>query len=83
MKPVNAIFIFSNKRIHFLSAIFSIKRYPLNECTRTAGGVSRKLAAFICHLSKTARQNQIFYDLPVWLLLIKIYVRVITASRKT
>lgn len=83
MKPVNVIFIFSNERIHFLSAIFSIKRYPLNECTRSASGVSRKLAAFIYHLRKAARKDKIFNYLPVCLLLIKINVWVIAASRKT
>ena len=60
MKAVNVIFVFSNERIHFLSAIFSIKRNPLNECTRTAGSISRKMAAFICYLRQAARQNKIF-----------------------
>lgn len=57
MKNVNLIFIFSDEGIHFISAIFGIKRYPLNECTCTAGRISRKLAAFICHLRKASRQN--------------------------
>lgn len=65
------------------SVPFSASKGIHSECTRSASGVSRKLAAFICHLRKAARKDKIFNYLPVCLLLIKINVWVIAASRKT